>query len=334
MKLTHALLGMVFTIAIAHGESVIDWKNPIIPQRADPHVTLHTDGWYYLAATVPEYDRIELRRARTIGGLAGAEPKVVWRMHDDGPMSHHIWAPELHHIDGKWYIYFAASEASDIWKIRMYALENAAANPLDDGWVERGQIRTPWESFSLDATTFTHRDFRYYVWTQRGPDGGGTNLYIATMDTPVSINSEPVLLTAPELPWEKIGHHVNEAPAVLIRNGRVFMTYSASATDHNYCLGLLTASVDADLLDPASWTKSPEPVFKSSEANSQFGPGHNSFTTTPDGKTDIIVYHARNYRDIDGEPLRNPDRATRAQILHWNDDGTPDFGEPVADCAP
>ncbi len=63
----------------------------------------------------------------------------------------------------------------------------------------------------------------------------------------------------------------------------------------------------------------------------QFGPGHNSFTTTPDGRTDILVYHARNYERIQGDPLRNPDRATRAQILRWHADGTPDFGAPVAD---
>ena len=50
-----------------------------------------------------------------------------------------------------------------------------------------------------------------------------------------------------------------------------------------------------------------------------------------DGKTDILVYHARNYEKIVGDPLKNPDRATRAQILHWKPDGTPDFGVPVAD---
>ncbi|KAK0329141.1 Extracellular exo-alpha-(1-_5)-L-arabinofuranosidase, partial [Friedmanniomyces endolithicus] len=76
------------------------------------------------------------------------------------------------------------------------------------------------------------------------------------------------------------------------------MTYSASATDANYALGLLWAQEDADLLDPAAWTKSPQPVLRSSEKTGQYGPGHNSFTTSRDGKTDILVYHARDYRDI------------------------------------
>ena len=80
----------------------LTWSNPILLQRADPHVVLHSDGWYYFTATVPEYDRIELRRARTLGALASADSKVVWSKHESGPMSHHIWAPEIHFIDGKW----------------------------------------------------------------------------------------------------------------------------------------------------------------------------------------------------------------------------------------
>ena len=139
------------------------------------------------------------------------------------------------------------------------------------------------------------------------------------------------LLARPDHEWERRGPWVCEAPAVLVKNGRVFITYSASATDANYCLGLLHADENADLLDSASWTKLPEPVLKSDPAASVFGPGHNSFTTTPDGKTDILVYHALNYEKIRGDSLRNPDRATRAQVIRWRADGMPDFTPPVAD---
>jgi GH43 family beta-xylosidase len=138
-----------------------------------------------------------------------------------------------------------------------------------------------------------------------------------------------VRLSVPELPWEVIGYKVNEAPAVLVKNGKVFMTYSASATDWHYCMGMLTADANADLLDPASWKKSQEPVFQTSEKNRIFGPGHNSFTTTPDGKQDILVFHARNYKEIQGDPLHDPNRNTRAQFLTFNADGTPHFGEPL-----
>lgn len=53
------------------------YANPLVRQRADPHVTLHPDGWYYFTATVPEYDRIELRRARSLDQLGKAEAAVV-----------------------------------------------------------------------------------------------------------------------------------------------------------------------------------------------------------------------------------------------------------------
>ena len=302
-----------------------DYPNPLAPNRADPHVWKHTDGYYYLTGSVPEYDRIVLRRTRTIAGLADAEETVVWTKHESGEMGNHIWAPELHAIDGKWYIYFAAGTAEDKWAIRPYALECANADPLAGRWVEKGRIKLPVESFSLDATTFEHRGRRYLAWAQII---GDSKLYLARMDTPWSIATEPVMLSEPEYDWEIQRHRVNEGPAVLVRNGKVFMAYSASGTDDRYCMGLLTADEDSDLLDPASWTKAKEPVFVSNEAASEYGPGHNCFTVTEDGSADLLVYHARPYKAIVGEPLYDPNRHARVQRLLWKPDGSPYFGKP------
>jgi GH43 family beta-xylosidase len=314
------------------------FDNPLMRQRADPHAFLHADGQYYVSATVAEWDRIEIRRTRDLNELGNAQTKVVWRKHASGPMSAHIWAPEIHFIDGQWYIYFTASRADAIWEVRPYVLTNTSADPFAGEWRELGRLETGWDSFSLDGTTFTHKGKRYFVWTQRGrtpvetwKEGGGTNIYIAEMASPTRIKPRVALLTKPEYEWERRKYDVNEGPAVIIRNGRVFMTYSASAIDANYCLGLLTASADADLLDAKSWSKAPEPVFKSDEASGLYGPGHNGFTTTRDGKTDLFLYHARDYRDILGSELADPNRHTRAQVLHWKPDGTPDFRVPLAD---
>lgn len=302
--------------------------NPFILQRADPWVYRHTDGRYYFTATVPAYDRIELRAAETLSGLPGAEPVTVWRSHESGPMSHHIWAPELHFADGKWYLHFAAGKAEDVWAIRMYVLENEAENPLEGEWIEKGQIETPWDSFSLDATTFEHRGKRYLVWAQHetGFDGN-TALWIAEMENPWTLGSPPVKLTEPQFHWENQLYRVNEGAAVLKRHGRVFIAYSASGTDHNYAMGLLWADDDADLLDAEAWKKSPGPVFHSSEQNGIHGPGHNSFTVDAEGN-DVLVYHARNYREIAGDPLGDPNRHTRVQRFAWTESGFPDFGPP------
>lgn len=324
-----SLIPLVSLISLAG--AVESWVNPLVTRRADPHVILHVDGNYYLTATVPEYDRIVLRRAASLGGLALAGEKVVWTKAVSGPMSHHIWAPEIHFLDGKWYLYFSAGRAESIWDIRLYVLENASPDPLSGTWVEKGQIRMNHESFTLDGHVFHHKGRRYLTWAQSAEGERGTGIYLARMDTPWSITGRQVRISRPEFSWEKAGHEVNEAPAVIVRHGRVFLTYSASATDANYCLGLLTADEDADLLDPASWVKSREPVFRSSPRNRQYGPGHNAFVTSVDGRTDYLVYHARSYERIEGEPLHNPDRAIRAQVLRWDADGRPDFGEPVAE---
>jgi GH43 family beta-xylosidase len=327
-----ALSGLVY-ITPANASPAVSYTNSLIARRADPHIFKHTDGFYYFTATVPEYDRIILRRATTLQGLASAAETVVWRRHTSGDMAAHIWAPELHFINNRWYIYFAAGRSDDVWRIRMWVLENTSANPLTGSWTERGRISTAWDTFSLDATTFVHNGIRYLVWAQSEPGiNTNSNLYIARMGAnPWQITGASVRLSVPTLAWETRGFRVNEGAAVIARNGRLFMTYSASATDANYCLGLLTASASADPLNPASWTKSPNPVFVSNTATSQFGPGHNSFTVSEDGQSDILVYHDRNYQNISGDPLNDPNRRTRLQKVYWNGDGTPNFGIPVPD---
>ncbi|MDG0856898.1 family 43 glycosylhydrolase [Roseateles puraquae] len=316
------------------GQALPELPNPLIPQRADPHVLRHTDGWLYLMATVPAYDRLELRRARSLAGLATAEAQVVWRRHEQGPMSRHIWAPELHVIDGRWFIYFSAGEARDPWKIRLWALENTSPDPLQGAWIERGQIKTAWETFTLDATVFEHRGQRYMAWAQTDPAAGNhsTDLYLSRMKSPTELSGPQVRLSRPEYAWEQVRHAVNEAPAVLIHGGRVFMSYSAAGTGAEYCLGLLWADADADVMNPASWRKSPGPVFASSAEHGIYGPGHNSFLVEPDG-TVLNVYHARNYRDISGDPLKDTGRATRVQPVRFTADGMPDFGLPRPETA-
>lgn len=313
------------------------FSNPIVEQRADPWVYKHTDGYYYFTASVPEYDRIEIRRSQTIQGLGEAKAKTVWKKHESGPMSQHIWAPEIHYIDGKWYIYFAGSQVDDIWALRPYVLECTGSDPMESEWIEKGMIQKSekdpfsFTAFSLDATTFEHKGKRYLIWAQKvNGTEGISNLYIAEMSNPWTIATVQVLLATPDYDWERYGFWVNEGPAVIKRNGKIFVSFSASATDHHYCMGLLTASEDADLLDPNSWSKSRIPIFQSNEETGQYGPGHNCFTVSEDGTKDILVYHARSYKEIVGDPLYDPNRHMRAQVLNWKEDGTPDFGIPEA----
>ena len=50
-----------------------EYNSPLVYQRADPFVYLHTDGYYYFTGTMPQYDCIEIRRAKTLNGLLTAD---------------------------------------------------------------------------------------------------------------------------------------------------------------------------------------------------------------------------------------------------------------------
>ncbi len=307
----------------------MDYNNPLVEQRADPWV-LNDGGYYYFTASVPEYDRIELRRARTINGLTDTkEVKTIWQCHESGEMSCHIWAPELHRLGGDWYIYFTASDKNDKWQIRPYALKCSDKDPLSGKWEECGRIDIGEETFSLDMTVFENNGQLYSVWAQKSSETAGSVICIAAMKNPLELATKPMVLTVPEYDWECQGFKVNEGPAVLIRNGKVVITYSASDTGWRYCMGMVWAYTDSDLLDPSSWHKSEKPVFSTSDKNSQYGPGHNSFTT--DNGRDVLIYHSRSYKHIDGDPLEDPNRHARAKVFDYDENGLPVFGEPTAE---
>lgn len=301
----------------------LKYNEPWILQRADPFICKQSNGKYYFTASVPAYDRIILRCADTLAGIADAEEVTIWKKHETGIMSKHIWAPELHYLDGKWYIYFAGGEKENIWKIRPYVLECTDADPMTGEWKELGMMQCAdddafsFRAFSLDATVFENNGKRYYVWAEKvGVGRQISNLYIAEMETPNKLKTVQVLLTTPDYDWERVGFWVNEGPAVIKRNGKIFLTYSASETGAPYCMGMLTADDSTDLLDPRSWEKERYPVLASDPSIEVYGPGHNSFTVDEEGN-DILVYHARKESEIEGDPLYNPNRHTMLMKVEW-----------------
>ncbi len=301
------------------------YNRPWIEQRADPYVIKDDDGRYYFTASVPEYDRIVLRCSDTLTGLKDAKEKEVWHRHESGVMSQHIWAPELHYLFGKWYIYFAASRKDDIWALRPYVLECEGSDPMTGKWIEKGQMQCAdgddfsFRAFSLDGTVFEHRGCLYYIWAEKvGVGKMISNLYIARMKNACKLETVQVLLTTPDYEWERVDFWVNEGPAVIKRNGKIFVTFSASCTGAPYCMGLLACDEDADVLDRASWKKVSHPVCRTDEKKGIYGPGHNSFTVDDEGN-DICVYHARTYEKIEGDPLYDPNRHAMLMKLGWDE---------------
>ena len=311
--------------------NTVKYNEPWILQRADPYVYKHTDGKYYFTASVPAYDAIVLRCSDTLAGLAQAEEKVLWTKHESGPMSKHIWAPEIHFLYGKWYIYYAGGEMEAEWEIRPYVLECQGEDPMTDEWIEKGKMRRAkddefsFEAFSLDATVFENKGRWYYIWAEKvGVGKQISNLYIAEMENGYTLKTVQVMLTTPDYDWERHGFWVNEGPGIIKHDGKIFMTYSASETGIQYCVGMLSADGDADLLDPKSWTKERYPVLTTNEEKGIYGPGHNSFTKDEEGN-DIIVYHARTEAEIVGNPLYNPNRHAMLMKIKWSEDNRPIF---------
>lgn len=323
------------------------YDNPLIEQRADPCITLGDDGYYYFTASYPVcgdsdpegYDRVVLRRARTIEGLADAEEITLWDEADSNTCFRYIWAPEIRNINGKWYVFCTASlSSSNVWDIRPHILacegDGDPHNP--DNWVMKGPMQaadgdtSTFAGFSLDMTCFENNGEHYVVWA--GTPDGASSIYMATIDPeePWQLTSDAILMTTPEYAWEwKGGTTVNEGPVVLKHDGKIYLCYSAAAVDESYCVGMLSADADADLMDTNSWAKNPYPLLTSDDLIKEYGPGHNTFTTDAYGNT-ILVYHARPedcYNDecdyANSSDLNDPCRHARVKNVNFAADGSP-----------
>jgi len=309
------------------------FTNPLLSSGADPWC-IYKDGYYYYTNSTGW--NITIWKTNSIAALKTAEKKVAYMPPATGPYSKELWAPEIHFLQGKWYIYFAADAGNNV-DHRLWVLENSSPDPLQGEWVMKGKLTTPDDKWSIDGSLFEHNNQLYVIWSGwEGDVNGSQNIYIAKMKNPWTVEGRRTKVSTPELPWETHGDlnnpndvphvNVNEGPEVLVHDNKLFLIYSASGcwTDF-YALGMLTANSNANIMDPASWKKSSEPVFKQSTTNGVYAPGHNSFFKSADGKEDYILYHANAKPGQGCGSFRSP----RAQKFTWNADGSPNFGVPV-----
>ncbi len=318
-------------------EPVETFTDPLLPSGADPWALWH-DGHYYYMHTLS--NRLDLWKTNDLTNLQEAKCKTIW-IPTDPANAKHLWAPEIHVIDGKWYVYYAVDDGNTD-NHQLYVLENSAQDPFDGAFEMKGRFSTdPDDNWAIDGSLFQHKGDWYLIWcgwqTMR-IDTETQCIYVARMENPWTLASERVLISKPEFDWERIwqrpdGKHpryiiyVNEGPQMLKRGNKMHIIYSASGCwTPNYCLGMLSASADSDLLNPASWTKSQTPVFQQSPENGVFGPGHNSFFKSPDGTEDWILYHANDNPNDGCGNKRKP----RAQKIGWTDDDMPIFGVPIS----
>lgn len=259
---------------------------------------------------------------------------IVWRAPETGPYSREIWAPELHYIGEKWYVYFAASDGKNENHLA-YVLESNTDDPLGE-YTLHGPLatgdgadgRSP-NVWAIDMTPLQHAGKLYAMWS--GWDQPGSDrqyLYIAPMESPTKLSGPRVRVTENnEHPWEFTedngkGRGLHEGPQVLKHNDHTSVVYSCGASWlPTYKLGLLELTGD-DPLQPSSWTKLQRPVFTSTPDT--FGVGHSCFVASPDGSEMWHVYHAKQDREPGWQ------RGIFIQPMSFDDaSGRPRFGRPV-----
>ena len=304
------------------------FTDPLLKVGPDPWV-VYWKGYYYYSNSTGK--NLTLRKTADITDLKNAETKAVWTPEPGHPWSSELWAPELHRWGNKWYIYFAA-DAGDNSTHRIYVVENGNDDPIQGTWTLKGKVSDTSDKWAIDADMFEARGQHYLLWSGwKGDSDGEQDIYIAHMSNPWTIDSARTLISQPTYAWETHGDlpgrhvNVNEGPEAILHGSKVDVVFSASGcwTDF-YTLGVVQANSSANLLDARSWTKMKHPYLQTDAKSDAFGPGHNGFFKSPDGKQDWIIYHANPGPHEGCGDLRSP----RIQQFTWRADGTPNFGEP------
>ncbi len=324
-------------------------QNPVVPATApDPHVIYH-DGYYYYTRQ-SNNNSVTVSKAKRIQDLDSAPRVIVYTAPTSGMYSKEYWAPELHYIDGNWYIYVAADDGNNA-NHRMYVLRCTDPNDPQAPYENLGKL-TPtvynestgeWEpdasqdKWAIDGTVIQDEvsGRNYFVWSGwEGNVDGMQITYIAEMLNPYTLKGSRVEISRPDSAWDQKGHgeggglEVNEGQQVVYHNGKVYIFYSANFSGSDwYCLGQLTATLGEDLTNVNNWEKKTDgPLFTQSldPDDHVYGVGHASIVPSPDGTEEWVIYHA----------FQSPsggwgDRSARAQKLTWDGD-TPVFGNPAA----
>lgn len=295
-------------------------------------------GNYYATIQPQQGDSVMLYTSSDPLLLAQGRKRCVWH---DSRMKN-IWSPELHRLNSKWYLYFEADDGNTD-NHQLYVLENCSDDPMKGEYQLKGVIQTNSEwNFGLHPTSIVVRGQQYLLWSgwqHRRSEVETQCIYIARMQNPWTLGSERVMLSQPELEWERQWINpdglrsnypifVNENPeAFLTEDGRkVCVCYSASGIWTVYhVLGMLTAPSDANLLNPHSWTKSKEPIYIGPNPPNDSLYGCSNISLTPAATNNHTYWLFYETTNIDHAGVQHRD--IRLRPVNWKRNGLPDFSK-------
>ena len=318
---------------------------PVAWHKADPAICRWNGKYYFISTNDLDGNHsLYIREADNIPGLVTAQQTLILDTKTYPHLGNLLWAPEMHIIDGRLYIFHAGTPESFFCEQSHVMALKPNGNPLkaSDWEMPRRVVKADGsmlygeEGITLDMTVFWSAGRLYASWSQRQfkPVDLGAWLYIAELDPqkPWQLKSEPQVLTVPEYGWENNHVFVVEGPFALYRNGRIYLSYSGALVDSTYVVGMLSMEDGADPLDPASWTKENYPLLTSRSVEGEYGPGHNAYVTDADGLV-WNTYHARpgwqqttqgsSSTPVEGSKVVFGARSSGIRRVHFNVEGYP-----------
>lgn len=301
---------------------------PIASDRADPDVFKWKGKYYFIATNDADQNHtLYMRQADSIEEIANASESLILDSSTYKNIGGLLWAPEFHEINGKLYIFFAATPGEFFWEESHVMCLKEGGNPMNrNDWSEPkricrmdgSELCEAGKVITLDMTCFLWQDEYYVIWSQRQfvPVDLGAWLYIAKLDEnePWKLKSEPVLLSKPEFGWANNHTFVDEGPFALIRGDKLFVTFSSAAVDTSYVVGLLQIEKGKNPLERENWKKTGYPLLSSRSIKGEFGTGHNAYVIDEDGEV-WNTYHAR--------PGTQAPRSSGIRRVHFDVDGEP-----------
>ena len=334
ISLNHLILFfLAFSSLTCLGQDISDkvgnpsktFTNPVW-NGADPWMVKH-NGEYIYCSSAGNSIWISKSGKMTQKG----ESKKIWQAPSIGWNKSCVWAPEIHFIQGRWVVYYAAGESGPPFIHQRTGVLRSSTGDVFSAYEDMGVLYTgddPTDPTSnvwaIDMTLLEHKGKLYAIWSgwtkQETTDATPQHLFICEMENPWTMKGKRVKLSSPVESWETGGPlNLNEGPEILKNRNKVFVVYSCRESWLvEYRLGMLELiNPVGDLLDSANWKKT-GPVFQGNDLI--FGVGHCSFVKSPDNTEDWIIYHSKK--------TAKPgwDRDVRMQPFKWNVDGTPDFG--------
>ena len=304
------------------------FTNPVW-DGADPWMVKEGENYYY-CFTANNAIQVSKSKKMTQKG----ETKIIWKAPSSGWNKACVWAPEIHFIGGRWYVYYAAGESGPPFIHQRTGVLRSKTSDVFSEYEDLGMLYTSDDSsvpasniWAIDMTVFEQNRKLYAVWSgwkkQADTDKTPQHLYIQEMENPFTLKGKRVLLSSPEESWETGGPlNINEGPEILKNGEKVFVIYSCRESwTPEYRQGMLQLkNPNSNPLLKENWIKT-GPVLEGNEK--VFGVGHCSFVKSPDDTEDWIIYHSKKSAKPGWE------RDVRMQPFSWNPDGTPDFGKAI-----